>query len=51
MYVAVAFLLLLLLVFGVATTIHFILWVAIALLIVWAVGLLARSGGRRSRYW
>jgi len=44
-----AFLLLVLLVFGVSTTIHFLIWVALALLIVWVAGyLLERSAGHRA---
>jgi hypothetical protein len=50
----VAILLLLLVIavlFGVGTAVHALWWVAIALLVIWALGWLAHGSGRRWYYW
>ncbi|MGA9114548.1 MAG: DUF5670 family protein [Candidatus Dormiibacterota bacterium] len=45
------FLLLVLVLFGVGTAAHLLWWIAIILLVVWAVGFLARPRGGRWYYW
>ena len=45
------FLLLVAIIAGIGIAIKALLWVALILLIVWAVGFLARPTGRRWYYW
>jgi hypothetical protein len=44
-------LLLVIVLFGVGFAIHVIWWLAIALLVIWLIGLVARGDGRRWYYW
>lgn len=45
------FLLLVAILFGIGAAAHLLWWIAIVLLVIWAVGFLARPGGRRWYYW
>lgn len=51
MFALLAFLVLVLLLFGVGTAAHLLWWIAVIALVVWLVGFLARSSGRRWYYW
>ena len=51
MFALLAFLVLVLLLFGAGAAWHLLWWLAIIALVVWAVGFLMRSGGRRWYYW
>lgn len=44
-------LLVVLILFGAGFTLHILWWIAIIALVVWAIGLVARGGGRRWYYW
>ena len=44
-------LLVVLILFGVGFTLHVLWWIAIAALVLWAIGLVARGSGRRWYYW
>jgi uncharacterized membrane protein len=46
-----AFLLLLLLVFGVSTTLHFLIWIALAVVIIRVAGYLLERSARRGARW
>ena len=48
---AILVLLLIAILFGIGFAVKALLWIAIALLAIWAIGWLAHSGGRRWYYW
>lgn len=51
MLALIAALILVAILFAFGAAVHLLLWIALFFLIVWALGLLVHSGGRRWYYW